>query len=32
MWIGKNESAAFWMGVLTDPQSPWCRRYSDYSY
>ena len=18
MWVGKNESAAFWMGVLTD--------------
>lgn len=21
MWVGKNESAAFWMGVLTDPKA-----------
>ncbi len=32
MWLGKNESSSFWMGVFNGSQSPSCRGYSDHYY
>ncbi|WP_320112535.1 IS256 family transposase [Draconibacterium orientale] len=32
LWLGKNESAAFWMSVLTDMRARGGRRYPDHSH
>ena len=32
MWLCVNESASFWITVLTDLKESWCRRYTYHQH